>query len=1245
MRVLLSGVAFATLVAVALGSPARAQVPYGVSHSVGAWVPLSGGPLHTPVAYSSFPAWDEGAVGIEIPFEFQYFGEPVTTIYAFTNGFASFDPPPSGGSVLRPPSVVPSRSNAVHNFIGVMWQDLDGGPDDAPVGQIRSLVTGSPGGRVMTVQWSGFLRFGVVGSSVSFQVRLFETSNRIDVVMGPNALVANAVSAVENASGTEGFDLFARSDTCDAACACTPGACSSGHWQPAGRTVTLTLPESAELIGAVDGPSGVFPGADFDVRLTVKNVGLASAPAFTSRLYLTDGSGSGAGAGSGSGPGSDLGTVVHDFGVVETPGLSASSFARVTRRFTMPGNVGTGVFYLAYVVDDGNDVDEATDENNIAHSGPLLTAPDLIGSVSVPTTSGPGETLDVVLDLRSMGAPVSSPVSLTAYFSSDRALDAQDLHAQSIDPVIMPDGFSTTAHIPIVVPASLVASGGPVSVYLIVEIDPGDQVDEVDDTNNLAVSASAIAITRADLTVDAFDAGPIAFSGQPYPVSIKISNTGGAGASDVYVCLMASESILINTFSDACVAKVGPLRLLPASTERLVIQPVVSLAATCNAVAPELGRFFVAAVVDCDDRVEESVETNNVFRRPDAITIREPAPDFVPVAIETASVAAVGEALPVQARIANLGNAPGTTKIRLVLSDNPGISKSDMLLEGPGEAFSISPPQEASYRTWARVPASLPSGVYYAGVLVDPEDEVAEIYEDNNSLAVGPIVVEGNGLAIVSPPPPPALINVPYTRGFAAVGGLGPYVWSVEWVDGAAPPGIAFDAARAELGGTADAMGEGRHRLRVRVASGALVTEVDYTFVVMAPTVDLSVVSSRLPPALAGETYGVELVAVGGVPPYTWRLTSDPSSGSGGGSSGGGSGATLPVGLGLSAEGLLAGEPQLANAYLFSVMVEDQLGLTATGVLSLDVVEASASMTIETADVADAMVGQAYSMVFRVASGTPPYRWNLEGGPIPGLVFGEASGQLTGTPTVAGTYPIIVQATDSRGLFDRNAYVLDVIEEGALRIVLPANGALPSARVGVPYTSDDGQPVRLTATSNSALTARDAGGSTGADGSTGVGGSADGGVGDGADGGVGAGDLEGRRTWALVGGLLPKGISLESATGLLRGTPTEVGATAFIVEVRDMQNDLARATLVINVEDSAATSGQVPPPPGCSCRALGAASMRPAGEGHDASTATLPDLLWVSLLLSSVWRTRVDRSTRRMRSVSRLWRSWMGSKR
>jgi MYXO-CTERM domain-containing protein len=1102
--------------ALALSNEAGAQTPYVISHSGGTYTPITGGSTFMPQTYtvgSGFSPWDEGYTTIPMPFTFAFFGQNYATVYAYTNGFLSFFPPsPNGPSVLGPPVFVPDPANPIHGTIGVAWDDLTG----ETTGEIRAQTIGSAPTRIFVVQMQGLHEFfNPGGSNVAFQVRFHEEDSLLEIVYGTNNGIAGSSAVIEDEAGMEGFNLFASSLSCGVGCTCMPGSCGSLQWQPPGKTIAVALPNDPELSATIGVPPGAYPGAMFDAEISLSNLGLVDAGSYDYELFLSTSNTSIAGA-------TSLGRYTQAAHV-------AATVIDVTRTVTMPAGTPVGTYYVAIQVDVDDTVLEVLETNNIAFSGAIATAPDLTGSVTVPAEAGPGEVMVANLEIDNQGAPVASPISVAFYLSTNTTLDGLDTNVHT-ELFTLPDGFTFMGPVTIMVPGTVLPS--PPAYYLIAEIDDQNQVAEPDELDNVAVSGTMVNVDGADLEVTSFTGPDIGFRGLPYPVSMVVVNSGGATARDFTACVVLSDNLLISLVTDRVLLTTTLLTMAPDETRTLALQPVMP---TDTAT----GTYYVAAVADCGETIPEAIEINNIGRRNEEILLRDVAPDFVPVEVATTSAAASGEQLPVSIRIANLGNAAGSTHFRLVVSDNPGASPSDPTIYDSMSPIALVPPSEMTASVWAQLPGNLGSGNYYVGVVVDPNGLVDEVYEDNNTTQVGPVLVVGADLAIVSPAPPPAIIGVSYVRRFSAIGGTSSYAWTIEWPSGA-PAGLAFDGTLGELAGTPSPSDEGRHDFTVRVTSGNLSASRDYALIVSPPTIGLEVVSSRLPPALATESYEVQLVAVGGTPPYAWNL---------------GSG-NVPPGIAVAADGELGGEPQLVGAFTFEVEVRDVTGARATGVLALDVVDPSASVTITTADVPDGEVGSMYETSFAAAGGDPPYAWRLEG-VIPGLSFGSNTALLTGTPTVAGDYGVIIEVRDGRGLIDRNAYVLSIVEEGALQITngQSSESGLPPATLGVPYVDGVGEPVRLRAVKPGS-------------------------------------ELRGA-VWALLDGKTPPGISLDPS-GLLSGTPTQEGTFPFIVQVRDAAMDSARTSLVIVVSAPDEGPGPGGDGGGCGCSSAERGSSAPA---------------------------------------------------
>jgi hypothetical protein len=105
-----------------------------------------------------------------------------------------------------------------------------------------------------------------------------------------------------------------------------------------------------------------------------------------------------------------------------------------------------------------------------------------------------------------------------------------------------------------------------------------------------------------------------------------------------------------------------------------------------------------------------------------------------------------------------------------------------------------------------------------------------------------------------------------------------------------------------------------------------------------------------------------------------------------------------------------------------------------------------------------ALVNTAYSQTLVVEDAATP-TWTLTGSLPPGLVFNQAQGTISGTPTIAGSYPFSVLATDtSTGAFTQNqSLAIQVLTtaSGNLQLNCSIVSTIPFATVSVQV---DGKP-------------------------------------------------------------------------------------------------------------------------------------------------------------------------------------------
>ena len=171
------------------------------------------------------------------------------------------------------------------------------------------------------------------------------------------------------------------------------------------------------------------------------------------------------------------------------------------------------------------------------------------------------------------------------------------------------------------------------------------------------------------------------------------------------------------------------------------------------------------------------------------------------------------------------------------------------------------------------------------------------------------------------------------------------------------------------------------------------------TLAVNAPP-GVSIPSFTLPPGVAGTSYSQSLIAVGGVAPYTWTLTSG----------------TLPGGVSLtSSPGIISGTPTSVGTFDLTFKVSDDEAPTpqsASIALVLSIL-APAPLNIVTTTLDGGTQGGNYDEVIEATGGVAPYTWNLTAGSLPTGLSLDQSGNISGIPLAYGTFTFTISVADS----------------------------------------------------------------------------------------------------------------------------------------------------------------------------------------------------------------------------------------
>lgn len=252
-------------------------------------------------------------------------------------------------------------------------------------------------------------------------------------------------------------------------------------------------------------------------------------------------------------------------------------------------------------------------------------------------------------------------------------------------------------------------------------------------------------------------------------------------------------------------------------------------------------------------------------------------------------------------------------------------------------------------------------------------------------------------LVFASTTPLPAYVGVSYTFTFVATGGLAPYTWSIS--SGSLPAGLTLNATTGTVSGSPTTAASYTFTIQCTDSQMpmAAIEAQSFTMVITKLT-PLSVSTATLLNATINQNYNTTLQAIGGLPPYTWSITSG----------------SLPAGLSLSSSGVISGKATALGASTFTIQVADSEPTPATATANLGLtVAALTPVTVTTTTLPTGTTGTLYGANLSASGGVPPYSWQIAIGSLPAGLTLSAGGTISGTPTSAGTSTFTVQVTDS----------------------------------------------------------------------------------------------------------------------------------------------------------------------------------------------------------------------------------------
>ena len=234
----------------------------------------------------------------------------------------------------------------------------------------------------------------------------------------------------------------------------------------------------------------------------------------------------------------------------------------------------------------------------------------------------------------------------------------------------------------------------------------------------------------------------------------------------------------------------------------------------------------------------------------------------------------------------------------------------------------------------------------------------------------------------------------------------------------------------------------------------------------------------------------------------------------------------------------------------FSITVTAPVATTTPSTTTTSSTPSTSSTTLSTTALsittgtwlANGVVGGPYSQALAVTGGTAPYRWVLMGGALPaGLSLNQSTGVISGTPitAVASTFSVAVTDAVSSNAYANLALTVTGTTATATATATAAPAPAPAPTPGLIVASSTQLANGTVNTAYSTALAA-SGGTT-------------------------------PYRWTLTAGSLPAGLTLNSTTGVISGTPTSAVTTSPTITVTDAASGSAAATFGLTIDAAAST--------------------------------------------------------------------------
>ncbi|BAZ45838.1 peptidase S1 and S6 chymotrypsin/Hap [Chondrocystis sp. NIES-4102] len=418
------------------------------------------------------------------------------------------------------------------------------------------------------------------------------------------------------------------------------------------------------------------------------------------------------------------------------------------------------------------EVTPANEESPVIES----SAADLLGtSFKAPQISKAGEKITVEYEISNQGNAVAKYFAAGLYlFNKDYLATKSNLSQQDVPEVyffqgnkdnnlitLLP-GQTTKISNELILPSEWKGYSGNGDYYLGLESDPYSEVAESNETNNSLTGATkdyqkitidAPTNPLADLVVTSFKAPENCKPGSEITVEYEIINKGGAEAKYSAVGFYLFKQDYLDNHHNLSLKDVPEVYFFQGDRDDNLITLAPGASTGINTTKLTIpqnwtgfadgAEYYLGAQADPYDDVTEAIEANNSLTAQGIDYQKFNAADLVGTNFDVVQdKIKPGEKFDIEFTVANKGTVKvDSFEVDLYLSADENISADEDYYLGTYNINDVLDPSKDCGLKTAQYTApglnnplwSKADGMYYAGMIIDPDKKVVELNDNNNS--------------------------------------------------------------------------------------------------------------------------------------------------------------------------------------------------------------------------------------------------------------------------------------------------------------------------------------------------------------------------------------------------------------------------------------------------------------------------------------------------------------------------------